>query len=88
MSLLYPTDTSHLVVPVELDGREGRVVFVVAHRNPATTLFWSLDDQYLGATRDIHEMPLAPEPGPHRLTLVDENGDRLERSFTIVGQEK
>ena len=88
MSLLYPTDTNHLVVPVELNGQEGRVVFVAAHRNPATTIFWSIDDQYVGATRDIHELPLAPGPGPHRLTLVDENGDRLERSFTIVGREK
>jgi penicillin-binding protein 1C len=87
MSIVYPTDTSHIYVPVELDGQEGRVVFVVAHRDPETAIYWHLDENYLGSTRNLHQMALAPVPGAHRLTLVDVDGERLEREFTILGRE-
>jgi penicillin-binding protein 1C len=41
----------------------------------------------MGATRDIHQMALAPEPGDHIITLVDANGERLQRNFTVLGKE-
>jgi penicillin-binding protein 1C len=51
------------------------------------TLYWHLDEGYLGATRELHQMALAPEPGEHAITVVDENGERVQRFFTVLAKE-
>ncbi len=84
LSLIYPEKRGRIYIPLELDGQRGRTVFKAAHRNPQTTIFWHLDAEYLGATRDIHQLALAPSPGVHTLTLVDVNGEQLERKFTVL----
>jgi penicillin-binding protein 1C len=75
-------------VPVEMDGSLGRVVFEAAHRSPRTTVHWHLDGEYQGRTRDIHQMALAPAPGPHVLTLVDEHGTSVRRRFRALRRER
>ncbi len=86
LSFVYPREGAAVYVPVEMDGSVGRVVFEAAHRDPAARVFWHLDDEYQGETRDIHQMALAPRPGPHVLVLVDERGETVERRFTVVGR--
>jgi penicillin-binding protein 1C len=87
LTLIYPRNNGTIYVPIELDGQRGRTVFEAAHRNPMVTIFWHLDNQYLGATRELHQMALAPKPGEHRITLVDENGERVQRLFTVLAKE-
>lgn len=84
MSFIYPDNNSIVYVPIELDGKRGRVVFNAAHRKNGAVIFWHLDEQYLGSTKDIHQMAVAPSPGTHVITLVDEDGARLQRSFTVL----
>jgi penicillin-binding protein 1C len=87
LSLVYPGEGTAVYVPVEMDGSVGRVVFEAAHRDPAARVFWHLDDEYQGETRDIHQMALAPRPGTHRLVVVDERGETARRRFTVVGRD-
>ena len=86
LSFVYPREGAAVYVPVEMDGTVGRVVFEAAHRDPAARVFWHLDDEYEGETRDIHQMALAPRPGPHVLVLVDERGETVRRRFTALGR--
>lgn len=86
MELIYPTDTRQIFIPRELDGSLSRVVFEVAHRESGATVYWHLDDRYLGETSLNHQMEfLAPE-GIHTLTLVDSQGNILEKHFEMLGQ--
>ncbi len=87
LSFVYPREGAAVYVPVEMDGSVGGVVFEAAHRDPAARVFWHLDDEYQGETRDIHQMALAPQPGPHVLVLVDERGETVQRRFTVVGRK-
>jgi len=87
MELLYPKQESKIFVPVELDESTGKTVFRVAHRKPETTIYWHLDDNYIGSTKGIHEMGLSPEPGQHTLTLVDEFGETISQKFEIIGKK-
>jgi penicillin-binding protein 1C len=87
MELIYPREGSVLYVPVDLDGRTGSTVFKVAHHNPEATVYWHLDEQFLGATKQVHQMALSPERGFHRLTLVDQNGETLTMGFEIMTKE-
>ncbi len=86
LSFVYPREGAAVFVPVEMDGTVGRVVFEAAHRDPGARVFWHLDDTFEGETRDIHQMALAPGPGPHVLVLVDERGETVRRRFTVVGR--
>ena len=83
MSLIHHQGKSQIYVPLELDGKRGKTVFEISHRNPDVTLYWHLDDDYISQTTGIHQMALSPEPGEHVLTVVDENGERLEHKFLI-----
>lgn len=86
MEMIYPKRSNSIYVPVELDGKTGKSVFEVAHRNRSTTIYWHLDDTYLGATREFHRMGLSPAAGKHSLVLVDEHGERLEHYFEVIAR--
>ncbi len=88
MDIIYPKEMSKIYVPIDLDGKLGKTVFKVAHRSANATIYWHLDDEYLGATIGIHQMSLSPEPGTHVLTLVDQTGETLTRNFVIEQKEK
>jgi penicillin-binding protein 1C len=88
MQLIYPKHPTKIYVPVDLDGKLSSTVFQAAHRNPDTEIFWHLDGVYLGSTKTFHQMALQPPVGPHKLTLVDKDGYRLEQPFEIIGKGK
>ena len=83
MEFLYPEPGSVLTLPRQLDGSEGGAVFQAVHRDPAATLYWHLDDTYLGETRLIHQMRLSPAPGKHTVTVVDGDGNSVSVGFTV-----
>ncbi len=87
IDLLYPLEGTRLFIPRDLDGRFSRTVFEAVHRDRDSTLYWHLDDQYLGATRTFHQQAVLIDPGWHRLTLVDEQGHTLERRFQVLSRE-
>lgn len=84
MQLIYPKHPTRIFVPVDLDGEYSRTVFTVAHRHPGKTIHWHIDQQFMGSTETFHSMEFHPPPGPHVLTLVDEDGNRLEQRFEII----
>jgi penicillin-binding protein 1C len=86
--IIYPQHNSRIYIPIELDGKPGRTIFQVAHRNPANTLLWYLDNYYLGATKDFHEMGLNPEAGMHKLTITDEAGESKAVLFEVIHNDK
>ena len=73
-----------LTLPRQLDGSPGGAVFQVVHRDPDATLYWHLDDTYLGETRLIHQMKLSPSPGKHTVTVVDGDGNSVSVGFTVA----
>ncbi len=88
MQIIYPHDFTKIYVPTELDGTLGSAIFEVAHRNASISIFWHLDQQYIGATKIYHRMALRPSKGKHTITLVDENGETLSQDFEILNQKK
>lgn len=86
MQMIYPRMDAKLYVPVDLDGSIGRTVFKIAHRIPETTVYWHLDNVYIGQTITFHELELNPPAGKHKITLVDKKGNRLETNFEVVAK--
>ena len=84
LTLFNPEEGSQVFIPIELDGSQGRIVFSALHREPSTTIYWHLDEQYLGWTKDFHDIEAYPLPGFHTLTVVDSLGNTVTRHFTVL----
>lgn len=88
MEFIYPVGGLRIFIPRDHTGELTKVVSEVVHRDPSKKIFWHLDDRYLGTTGLIHQMELLATPGPHRLTVVDEDGNSAECRFSVIGKEK
>lgn len=88
IELIYPGPGTKLYIPVDLGGERGNTIFEAVHRDKSATLFWHLDDRYLGATNTFHQQALDIKPGLHRLVVVDNYGNRLARRFEVLGMDR
>jgi penicillin-binding protein 1C len=84
MAFLYPKPHSKIYIPIEIAGERGKTVFEVTHRRSGVTLFWHMDDQYIGSTNEMHQLSVQPSKGKHVLTIVDENGIQLSEEFEVL----
>ena len=86
IELLYPRNLLKLYVPVEMNGERGKIIFEAAHRNMNSRLFWHLDGTFIGETKHYHQMGLSPDAGEHTLTIVDSDGNSLQKRFLILSE--
>ncbi|WP_410492638.1 penicillin-binding protein 1C [Dysgonomonas sp. ZJ279] len=83
MEFIYPFPNTTVNLPKQLDGSEGQIVFELAHRSPHNRVFWHLDNEFIGETKDFHKKEYIPSKGEHRLTVVDETGASLSIKFSV-----
>ena len=83
MEFIYPEGGSIITLPRQLDGSPGEMVFNLAHHDNDATVYWHLDNEYIGETRFIHQYRMRPSPGPHSVTVVDNTGNTISVGFTI-----
>jgi penicillin-binding protein 1C len=88
IDMIYPEENARLYVPFEVSGEKGKTIFTAAARNPHAKLFWHLDDNYIGTTRQFHQMALNPSKGMHTITIVDDRGETIRRRFEILEKER
>lgn len=86
MDLVYPKPDSRIFIPRELDGKSGRAVCELVHRNPNATVHWHLDGNYIGSTKRNHHFAINPKEGRHILVIVDEDGNTLEERFEVLSR--
>jgi penicillin-binding protein 1C len=88
MEMIYPKNNSIVYIPTELDGKPGKSVFRLAHRNPGALVYWHVDAKFIGTTTQNHQMAIGADIGKHLLTLVDQSGETLTIRFEIMAKEK
>ena len=88
MELIYPKDGAKVYVPLEADGKRGRMICNAAHRQSGAKIFWHLDGKYVGESSAFQQMALNPSPGMHKLTLVDNAGNTLQINFEVLDKNK
>ncbi len=85
IQMVYPRHSTSILIPMELEGEKGSAVFEAAHQNSEATVFWYLDDQYLGKTKGTHQMEInSNREGKHKLYLADSEGEYLSFTFEVV----
>lgn len=83
MEFIYPNERGVVILPKNFDSETNPVILKVAHSFSEKVIFWYLDDQYIGQTKTFHEMPVSPKAGKHQITVVDEAGNQLVRTFFV-----
>ncbi len=86
MELIYPYYDTKIYIPIGLDGKIGKTIFEAAHRDKDIKIFWFIDENPVGITQNMHQIELNPPVGLHTLTIVDENGEKIVRTFEIIGK--
>ena len=60
------------------------MVFQAVHQNPSLKIFWHLDHNFIGVTKESHQIAVGVDPGEHTLILVDNLGNELQSFFTVL----
>lgn len=84
VEFIYPASGSTLYIPRQMSGEREGIVFRAAHHQADATLWWHLDQVYVGETRFMHELRLLPDTGKHTLTVVDSEGNTASVGFTVA----
>jgi len=82
--IFYPYPQAEIYLPNDIEGNREKVVFEAVHSNDEASLFWHLDETFISKTTFDHKLALQLTPGSYRLTVVDEQGNRDERTFDIL----
>jgi len=83
MAILYPEHHSVLYLPKGFSHTPEKIVLRATHIRADATIFWHLDDVYIGETQQQHQLACFIEPGNHILTLIDDNGNRRSILFEV-----
>ena len=84
LEIVYPVQNTTIYIVKDESGIQKEVVFEAQHHNDNICIFWHLDNQMIGVTKENHKIALIPNSGSHMLTLVDENGESTAITFTVV----
>ena len=83
MAFVYPKSDARVTIPIGIRGDRQQIIFEIAHRNPRKTIYWTMNDVFLGKTRLNHQMPIDVEQGTYILRCVDEDGVELNRKIVV-----
>ncbi len=82
IAIIYPEWGQTVVRTKNFDGElQGIVCQAVAPQN--MRIYWHLDGTFIGETANIHNMPIRPDVGSHRLAIVSETGQRMVVEFKV-----
>lgn len=83
IEFIYPKENNSIFLPKDFDGETNALILKIAHSKPESTVFWYVDETYMGSTKDMHELAILPKQGKHVITIVDELGNEAKRIFEI-----
>lgn len=82
--IVYPEPGMRIYIPRERQGKSSGLICEAVHRDPSATLYWYLDEEYLGQTQYVHQMEMKNTSGTHTLSLTDKDGEQQQVSFTVI----
>ncbi len=59
------------------------MVFKLIHSNVNASVYWYLNNHFIGETKSIHEIEISPRKGKYTITVVDEFGYEIKQKFEI-----
>ena len=86
IEIIYPEHNATLYLPKGFTGKRESFVFKAAHALREATIYWHIDNEYLGETTNAHAITCSPGTGKHTLTLTDSWGNQRKILFEVAGR--
>jgi penicillin-binding protein 1C len=83
IKIIYPINDSRLWIPRDINGHFQTVILRAAHQKEDQTIFWYLDNLYLGETDHRHIQTIDLTQGWHTLEVLDSEGNRDFTHFYV-----
>ncbi|MBE9469529.1 MAG: penicillin-binding protein 1C [Bacteroidetes bacterium] len=83
LSFIYPRNNARIWIPRDFNGKHQKLIARVAHKMSEKTVFWYIDDIYLGSTSDKHVKAIDINKGWHNLLVTDEDGYKDKIRFYV-----
>lgn len=84
MEFIYPKANEAVLLPKDLGTKTKDILLKLAHQQNNATVYWYLDDTYMGKTENFHELILDIKPGEYILTAVDNSGNRIQQKLEVL----
>ena len=85
VSIIYPNLDANLFLPRDFDGKTQAVLCRVGHNQTDESIYWYLDDHFLGSTSKTHSLPVQFKEGWNTLKVIDSQGGQdTKRVFAAV----
>ena len=83
MKFIYPTEKTVIFLPRDFNGKKNKVVLKVAHSNTEAILYWYINNNYLGTTKEINEFSIDLKTGDYVVSVTDNFGNEIKQQITI-----
>ena len=83
IELIYPEHNAILYLPKGFSGKSEKFIFKAAHARRDATIYWHLDESYLGETTENHQISCSVSQGKHLLTLIDNEGNQKKIQIEV-----
>lgn len=83
MAFIYPKNHAQISLTKNFEGNLNELVLQLAHTKPETSVYWYLDEKYLGQTNDFHELGILPGTGKHTIIAIDELGNEAKINIQV-----
>ena len=83
IAFMYPNGQDKIYLPKNINGQKNDVVLKVTHSDKESTLFWYLNETYMGKTTKFHELAIQPKEGEYLITVIDEFGNEVKKLIEI-----
>ncbi|OIQ17709.1 penicillin-binding protein 1C [Lacinutrix sp. MedPE-SW] len=83
MQFIYPKNNAKIFLPKDFNEETNELILKIAHSKKMSTIFWYIDNKYIGKTTEIHDLTIIPTEGTHTITAVDEIGNEITKNIEI-----
>ncbi|MBK9354579.1 MAG: penicillin-binding protein 1C [Bacteroidetes bacterium] len=81
IKMIYPKPLQHIFIPIKKENTG--VFFAEVTHKENTTIYWHLDNFYLGETQHFHQIKINTTDGMHTLLAEDQNGNQESVDFYL-----
>ncbi len=81
IEFIYPKNDSLILIPRNFENKYEKIKVKAAVSYKNTVVYWYLDNDFIGNTKNNHEMELNFENGNHKLYIVDNFGNSTTVNF-------
>jgi len=75
MRFIKPKHHTTITLTKNVEGVQNSAIFEIAHKKSDAQVFWYMDDSFIGATKNFHELAITGKKGKRLITAVDEDGN-------------